>query len=72
MWADRQLPEAGEVFLDHVGYFVSDLEAAGAQCQRLGFRVSSTNVQTNADASGALKPPRTRTPSIGGHWQAIA
>ena len=59
MWADRQLPEAGEVFLDHVGYFVSDLEAAGAQCQRLGFRVSSTNVQTNADASGALKPSGT-------------
>ncbi len=52
MWADRQLPQGNEVFLDHVGYFVADLEAAGAQFERLGFRVSLTNVQTNADANG--------------------
>src|SRR5437762_4630527 len=58
-WANRQLPERGEVFLDHVGYFVTDLDAAGAQLERLGFRVSLTNVQTNADASGALKPSGT-------------
>src|SRR5205085_7837605 len=58
-WIDRQLPERGEVFLDHVGYFVADLDAAGAQLERLGFRVSAVNVQTNADASGALKPSGT-------------
>jgi hypothetical protein len=58
-WVDRQLPQAGEVFLDHVGYFVHDLQAAGVQLERLGFRVSLTNVQTNADASGALKPSGT-------------
>jgi hypothetical protein len=58
-WAERQLPERGEVFVDHVGYFVHDLEAAGAQLARLGFRVSAVNVQTNADASGALKPSGT-------------
>src|SRR5436853_6233659 len=58
-WVRRQLPERGEVFLDHVGYFVTDLAAAGAQLERLGFRVSATNVQTNADASGALKPSGT-------------
>ena len=42
--------EPNEVFVDHVGYFVADLEAAGAQLERLGFRVSLANVQTNADA----------------------
>jgi len=58
-WAGRQLPESDEVFLDHVGYFIADLEAAGAQLERLGFRVSLTNVQTNADANGELKPSGT-------------
>ena len=58
-WTDRQLPEHDEVFIDHVGYFVADLEAAGAQLDRLGFRVSLANVQTNADAKGNLKPSGT-------------
>jgi hypothetical protein len=58
-WADRQLPEGDEVFIDHVGYFVADLETAGAQLERLGFRVSLANVQTNADAKGALQPSGT-------------
>ena len=58
-WARRQLPEHDEVFIDHVGYFVHNLDAAGAQLERLGFRVSAVNVQTNADASGALKPSGT-------------
>jgi glyoxalase-like protein len=58
-WADRQLPSGSDVFLDHVGYFVADLDAAGRQLERLGFRVSLVNVQTNADAQGALKPSGT-------------
>ena len=58
-WTERQIPERDEVFVDHVGYFVHDLDAAGAQLARLGFRVSAINVQTNADASGALKPSGT-------------
>lgn len=58
-WIERQLPERDEVFLDHVGYFVADLEAAGAQLERLGFRVSLVNVQTNADPKGELKPSGT-------------
>jgi hypothetical protein len=59
IWADRQLPERDEIFVDHVGYFVADLDAAGAQLERLGFRVSLANVQTNADAAGKLKPSGT-------------
>jgi len=58
-WIDSQLPVRDEVFVDHVGYFVHDLDAAGTQLERLGFRVSAINVQTNADASGALKPSGT-------------
>jgi catechol 2,3-dioxygenase-like lactoylglutathione lyase family enzyme len=58
-WVARQLPQADEVFLDHVGYFVADLDAAGRQLERLGFRVSLVNVQTNADETGALKPSGT-------------
>lgn len=56
---ERQLPQRDEVFLDHVGYFVHDLDAAGAQLERLGFRVSLTNVQTNANAKGELVPSGT-------------
>jgi hypothetical protein len=59
LWTSRQLPERDEVFIDHVGYFVPDLDTAGAQLERLGFRVSLTNVQTNADPRGALKPSGT-------------
>lgn len=58
-WIERQLPERSEVFVDHVGYFVHDLDVAGAQLERIGFRVSAINVQTNADATGALKPSGT-------------
>ena len=58
-WIARQLPQREEVFLDHVGYFVHDLDAAGAQLERLGFRVSLTNVQTNANAKGELVPSGT-------------
>jgi hypothetical protein len=56
---ERQLPQRDEVFLDHVGYFVHELDAAGAQLERLGFRVSLTNVQTNANAKGELVPSGT-------------
>jgi hypothetical protein len=56
---DRQLPVGGEVFLDHVGYFTADLDAAGAQLARLGFAVSPVNLQQNADAQGRLTPSGT-------------
>jgi Glyoxalase-like domain len=58
-WTDRQLPVGEEVFLDHVGLFVHDLEAAGQQLERLGFDVSPINLQQNADAAGTLRPSGT-------------
>jgi hypothetical protein len=58
-WIDRQMPQGAEVFLDHVGYFVADLEPAGEKLSKLGFQVSQINVQTNADAAGELHPSGT-------------
>jgi hypothetical protein len=58
-WTDRQLPERDEVFLDHVGFFVPDLEIAGERLRRLGFEVSPINLQQNADAEGVLRPSGT-------------
>lgn len=56
---DRQLPTESEVFLDHVGYFVADLERAGERLARLGFNVSPINLQQNADETGTLRPSGT-------------
>jgi catechol 2,3-dioxygenase-like lactoylglutathione lyase family enzyme len=58
-WIDRQLPTNDEVFLDHVGYFVADLEQAGERFTRLGFNVSPINLQQNADETGTLRPSGT-------------
>ncbi len=50
----RQIPQAEETFLDHVGLFVEDLDAAGAALERLGFLVSQANVQRSRGADGRL------------------
>ena len=57
-WTDRQMPAGDEVFLDHVGFFVQDLDDAGRRLARLGFQVSAVNVQTN-DIEGELRPSGT-------------
>lgn len=55
--ADRRLPVGEEVFLDHVGHFVADRQAAGAALQRAGFAPTPVSIQvTPADAGGG--PPR--------------
>lgn len=58
-WIDRQLPQGDEIFLDHAGYFVADLEAAAHQLRRLGFQISPLNVQHNANEHGELVPTGT-------------
>lgn len=55
---DRQVPLGSETFLDHVGYFVADLDRAGAALGRLGFQISPTKVHTN-DTAGELVPSGT-------------
>jgi hypothetical protein len=54
--ADRQLPLAGEIFLDHVGHFVRDPEAARAALARAGFAPTPVSIQVNPDPAGG--PPR--------------
>jgi len=51
MGADRQLPVGGEVFLDHVGHFVRDQEAASQALARAGFAPTPVSIQYNPDGS---------------------
>src|SRR5262245_5675525 len=49
--ADRQLPLGEEIFLDHVGHFVPDREAAGRALARCGFAPTPVSVQVNPDGT---------------------
>ena len=42
--AERQRPPAGELYLDHLGHFVPDLDAAAAVWEKLGFAVTPASV----------------------------
>jgi Glyoxalase-like domain len=46
---DRQLPLGEEIFLDHVGHFVPDHEAASHAFVRCGFAPTPVSVQVNPD-----------------------
>lgn len=54
--ADRQLPLAGEIFLDHLAHFVRDAESAGRALVRAGFAPAPLSIQSNPDPDGG--PPR--------------
>jgi hypothetical protein len=47
----RQLPLADEIFLDHVGHFVADRQAASAALVRAGFAPTPASVQVNPDGT---------------------
>jgi hypothetical protein len=49
----RQLPRGEEIFLDHVGHFVRDPQAASRVLTRAGFAPTPVSVQTQPDAAGA-------------------
>jgi hypothetical protein len=49
--ADRQLPVGDEIFLDHVGHFVTDSEAASRALTRAGFAPTPVSVQVNPDGT---------------------
>ena len=65
--ADRQLPVGDEIFLDHVGHFVGDPQAASAALARAGFAPTPVSVQSNPDGlawPGLVSPVRrTRGPT---------
>jgi hypothetical protein len=48
---DRQLPIGEEIFLDHVGHFVPDPEAASRALVRAGFSPTPKSIQFNPDGS---------------------
>ncbi len=52
-----QTPPPGGVFLDHVGWFVPDIEPAGAAFERLGFKVTPFVAQHTADPAGGQPIP---------------
>jgi hypothetical protein len=51
---DRQIPVGNEIFLDHVGHFVTDPDAATEAFLRAGFAVTPRSVQVNPDAEGGV------------------
>ncbi len=48
---DCQLPHGEEIFLDHVGHFVADREAARRALARCGFAPTPVSVQVNPDGT---------------------
>jgi hypothetical protein len=48
----RQLPEGEEIFLDHIGHFVPDVDAAKRALVRAGFAPTPVSVQVNPDPAG--------------------
>jgi hypothetical protein len=51
--AGRQLPLGEEIFLDHVGHFVRDPDAASRALTRAGFAPTPVSVQVATDSRGA-------------------
>lgn len=49
-----QLPEPGQVFLDHVAWFVPDMAAAELSFDRLGFTLTPYTPQNNAGPDGPV------------------
>src|SRR3982074_216850 len=54
---DRQLPVDDEIFLDHVGHFVRDPEAARRALGRAGFQATPISIQVNPDPAGGTPQP---------------
>jgi hypothetical protein len=47
MDAERQLPHAGEIFLDHVAHFVADRDEAAKAVAKAGFAPTPISIQTD-------------------------
>lgn len=52
---DRQAPEPGEIFLDHIGWYIADMDACCAVFERLGFVLTPYTEHSHADAAGNRK-----------------
>lgn len=56
---DRRLPAGNEIFLDHVGHFVRDAEAASRALARCGFAPTPISIQADSDPAGGVHPTGT-------------
>ncbi|MFZ1921274.1 MAG: VOC family protein [Xanthobacteraceae bacterium] len=56
---DRLLPAGDEIFLDHVGHFVRDGEAASRALERCGFAPTPISIQANPDPASTTRPTGT-------------
>ena len=54
-----QLPQGGQIFLDHVGHFVRDVTAARGALAQAGFAPTPVSVQTQPGRDGAPRPTGT-------------
>ncbi len=52
---DRQLPAGDEIFLDHVGHFVREPEAASRALERAGFAPTPVSIQVNSGVAGGTR-----------------
>ncbi|MBI77498.1 MAG: hypothetical protein CMM53_06935 [Rhodospirillaceae bacterium] len=52
-----QVPSGSEIFLDHVGWFVPEMNAVGPTMERLGFCLTPFVAQHNADPNGGAPIP---------------
>ncbi|MEX2453519.1 MAG: VOC family protein [Rhodospirillaceae bacterium] len=57
--SEPQAPGEGQIYLDHVGWFVPDMDAAAAAFRRLGFPMSPFTVHTNEQPDGTRVPSGT-------------
>ncbi len=58
-FAPRQTPLPGEIFLDHVGWYVPDMDAAGHAFERLGFVLTPFTRHAHATEGGGNRPSGT-------------
>lgn len=56
---DRRLPAGEQIFLDHVGHFVRDGEAASRALERCGFAPTPVSIQVNSEPAGDARPTGT-------------
>ncbi|MGY8937866.1 MAG: VOC family protein [Alphaproteobacteria bacterium] len=57
MTAYRQLPNDGEIFLDHSGHFVPDMDAASTALERMGFNMTPYTMHTMTTVPGEEPRP---------------
>ena len=58
-FAARQTPRADEIYLDHVGWYVPDIDVASTSFERMGFRLTPFTWHENETTAGTREPSGT-------------